>query len=75
VSGNQSDPEKRHLTERIVEKNLIIYVSDRQAWKYSNEGDRIQQVSASITAKKRGERLFNNRRLEGKVLLFFCCDY
>ena len=73
VSGNQREPDKRHLVERIVEKNLINYVSERQARKYSNEGDRIQQDFASITAKKRGERLFNNRGLKGKGPLFFYC--
>lgn len=42
VSGNQREPDKRHLVERSVEKNLINYVSERQAWKYSNESERIQ---------------------------------
>ena len=73
VSGNQREPDKRYLVEWIVEKNLINYVSERQARKYSNEGDRIQQDFASITAKKRGERLFNTRGLKGKGPLFFYC--
>jgi hypothetical protein len=75
VTGNQLGPDKRHLTERIVEKNLVKYVSERQARKYSNEGDRIQQDSASITAKKPGTRLFNNRGLKGKGLLSSYCDF
>jgi hypothetical protein len=73
VSGNQREPDKRNLVEWIVEKNLINYVSERQARKYSSEADRIQQDFALITAKKRGERLFNTRRLKGKGRLFFCC--
>ena len=75
MSGNQREPDKRHLVEWIVEKNLINYVSERQARKYSNEGDRFQQDFALITAKKRGERLFNNRGHKGKGLLSSFCDF
>jgi len=65
----------KYLSERIVEKNLMNYVSERQARKYLIEGDRMQQVFAFTTAKKRDERLFNNRGLKGKGLLFFYCDF
>jgi hypothetical protein len=75
MSGKRREPDKWHLSERIVEKNLIDYVSECQAKKCSNAGDKIQQGFESIAAKKRGEMLFSNRGLEGKVLLFFCCDY
>ena len=75
VSGNQREPDKRYLVEWIVEKNLINYVSERQARKYSNEGDKIQQDFALITVKKRGERLFNNRGHKRKGLLSSFCDF
>jgi len=50
MPGRQREPDERQITERIVEKSLIIYVSERQAWEYSNESDSSQQEIAWIMA-------------------------
>ena len=66
VSTNQLGPDKRHLIERIVEKNLIKYVSERQARKYSNEGDRIQQDSDRSRRKSQAQGCSITVDLRGK---------